>query len=84
MKRHNVSTVQTMAAAIQLITKKPRTIKELGELLGLKSRRSATSYIDALKDEGLIEEAGEEQNVHDGKRFGPRAVRYGWVNAVQE
>lgn len=82
--RHNVSTVEAMAAAIQLIIKKPRTVKEIGDLLGLKSRRSATNYIAALRMEGLVEEDSLEPNIHNGKRFGPQAIRYRWVRAEQE
>lgn len=47
------SSILQMADVIALVTKKPRTIRELSELAGI-SRYPVRRYLDALHGEGLV------------------------------
>lgn len=73
--------IEVVLAAVQLMTRKPRTKGELAHLLGC-SLPTAGKYIDLMVDEGLVEELGPEVKARrpDGSLpDGPRAMVYGWV-----
>ena len=61
-------------AAVQLISRKPRSSTELAGLLGC-SRRTTDTYISLMLDEGLVAEVGTTRQA----RTGPATPVYGWV-----
>jgi DNA-binding IclR family transcriptional regulator len=61
-------------AAVQLLTKKPRTCLELADLLGV-SRQTTHRYVSLMVAEGLIEQTGTRRQA----RSGPAAALYSWV-----
>lgn len=60
-------------AAVQLITRKPRTRPELAKLLGC-TRQTVDIYIKLMLAEGLVEQIGTQRQ----ERTGPPAALYGW------
>lgn len=73
--------IEVVLAAVQLMTRKPRTKRELAGLLGV-SLVTVGKYVDLMLAEGLVEEIGTEakQRGPDGRLpGGPAAVIYGWV-----
>ena len=78
--------VAVVLAAVQLMTRKPRTKREIAELLGC-SVPTAGKYVDLMVEEGLVEELGKETKRRrpDGTLpDGPCAVVYGWVKVDAE
>jgi hypothetical protein len=74
--------IEVVLAAVQLITRKPRTKRELAGLLGV-SIVTVGKYVDMMLAEGLVEEVGTEakQRGLDGRLpRGPAALVYGWVS----
>lgn len=79
-----LSTVERIAAVVQLLSKAPRTRKELAELLGMADVDPIIHYLRALEAEGLIEQKGRRAAMGpSGRRSGPGAMEYRWVKHEQ-
>jgi DNA-binding IclR family transcriptional regulator len=66
--------IAQVLAAVQLMTRQPRTCLELANLLGV-SRQTASVYMRLMVDEGLVAQSGTK---HEAIK-GPHAVVYAWV-----